>query len=132
MKITKAQLKQIIKEEMEVTYEAGFRGNSYEDYVNEAVDIFRAFVATVGNVPMAIEAMQMAFEAAQGKPYISKESKKKTIWKLPRPNLDRLSKKNLVTIYQIYTSGVQPAPNVNQRRKKQNGGKEDENDRNAA
>jgi len=79
MKITKAQLKQIIKEEMEVTYEAGFRGNSYEDYVNEAVDIFRAFVAAVGNVPMAIEAMQMAFEAAQGKPYISKESKKKTI-----------------------------------------------------
>lgn len=26
---------------------------------------------------MAIEAMQMAFEAAQGKPYISKESKRR-------------------------------------------------------
>ena len=79
MKITKSQLKQIIKEETEAIYEAGFRGNSYEDYVDEAVDVFRAFVATVGNVPMAIEAMQMAFEAARGKPYISKpnESKRK-------------------------------------------------------
>ena len=77
MKITKDQLKQVIKEEMEATYEAGFRGNSYEDYVDEAVDVFRAFVATVGNVPMAIEAMQMAFEAAQGKPYVSNESKRR-------------------------------------------------------
>jgi len=77
MKISRSELKQIIKEEMEAIYEAGFRGNSYEDYVDEAIDVFRAFVATVGNVPMAIEAMQMAFEAAQGKPYISKESKRR-------------------------------------------------------
>ena len=77
MKISKSELKQIIKEEIEAIYEAGFRGNSYEDYVDEAIDVFRAFVANVGNVPMAIEAMQMAFEAAQGKPYISNESKRR-------------------------------------------------------
>ena len=71
MKITKSQLKQIIKEEFEEITEGAFHGASYEDHVDGAVEVFQEFVKNVGNVPMAIEAMEMAFQAAQGKPYIS-------------------------------------------------------------
>jgi len=71
MKITRSQLKQIIKEEFEDITEGAFTGASSADHVDNAVDVFRGFVKDVGNVPMAIEAMEMAFLAAQGKPYIS-------------------------------------------------------------
>ena len=78
MKITKSKLKQIIKEEFEEITEGAFHGASYRDHVDGAVEVFREFVKNVGNVPMAIEAMEMAFQAAQGKPYIS-ESQDSTV-----------------------------------------------------
>ena len=62
MKITKSQLKRIIKEEVEEITEGAFHGASYADHVDGAVDVFREFVKNVGNVPMAIEAMEQAFK----------------------------------------------------------------------